>query len=438
MKKPFGVLVGVVLITVGMMSGCFENEQVDKTKIDTDSDGYNDAFDAFPDNSTEWEDSDGDGVGDNTDAFPQDTNETRDTDGDGVGDNADAFPLDPTEWQDSDGDGVGDNADFFPFDATRWEQPSSDPFLEYAEPFVEKVVFDDSGLQSYANAQIAGCSSSAKECHLNALYRDILLNYTVIAAPIDNSSIQTPQETISRKQGTCEDLSILLCSLLSTIGISSSLVFTADHVYALASDIDTDALWDVAEQSLIRLVEDRFGEPMYQPLVQTLVLEPAHIMYIGGDANKTFDGLIDFMTIEYSFQSTQPLDLFVVPTQVEFFALRDNGTKANVMYEWFDLTSKTGTIPQMFTFGGLVLLNNNTETATVNIDFVFTFQPSFYNTYNKNKLTVYDLGGKDAVVLDLTIGDFGFPGYDAVIVGAKTVMNPLTKQYSTLQEKPIT
>lgn len=431
MRKCVGMLVGALLITVGMMSGCFENTQVDITKIDTDGDGYNDAFDAFPTNDTEWQDSDGDGVGDNTDAFPQDVNETSDTDGDGVGDNADAFPFDQTEWQDSDGDGVGDNADFFPFDATRWEQPSSDPFLEYAAPFVEKVVVNDSGLQSYANAIIIGCGSSAKECQLNALYRDILMNYTCIAAPLDNSSLQTPQETISAKQGTCEDLSILLCSLLCNIGISSWLVFTSSHVYALASDVDTDMLWTIAEQSLIRLVEERFGEPMYQSLVQTLVLEPANIMYIGGDA-KTFTGLIDFMTIEYSFQSSQPLDVFVVPTQIEFFALRDNGTKTNIMYEWPDLSSKTGTIPQMFTFGGLVLLNNNTETATVSIDFEFMFQPSFYNSYNKNKLSVYDLGGKDAVALDPTVSDFGFPGYDLEISGEKTAVNPVSNQYVTL------
>ena len=432
MKKLIGMLVGALLITIGMTSGCLENEQVDNTKIDTDGDGYYDALDAFPTNSTEWQDSDGDGVGDNTDRFPQDSNETSDTDNDGVGDNADAFPLDPTEWQDSDGDGVGDNADFFPFDPTRWDQPVSDPFLTYAAPFIEKVVANDSGLQSYVNTIITGCGSSAKECQLNALYRDILMNYTCIAAPIDNSSLQNPQETISTKQGTCEDLSVLLCSLLCNIGFSAWLVFTSTHVYAMASGVDTDTLWTVAEQSLIRLVEERFGEPMYQPLVHTLALEPANIMYIGGDANKTFTGLIDFMTIDYSFQSNQPLDVFVVPTQIEFFALRDNGTKTNIMYEWVDLTSKTGTIPQMLTFGGLVLLNNNTETATVSIDFEFTFQPSFYNTYNNNKLTVYDLGGKDAVLLDPTTGDFGFPGYDAEIFGEKTAINPLSNQYVIL------
>jgi hypothetical protein len=430
-RKIVVVLIGVVLITIGLMSGCAEKRPEDKVETDTDGDGYNDALDAFPYNHTEWEDSDGDGVGDNTDAFPHDANETRDTDGDGIGDNADVFPLDPTEWQDSDGDGVGDNADYFPYDETRWEQPPPDIFLQHAEPYIEKVALDDSQLQAYAHSIINGLDSSGRECQVNALYRDVLKNYTCTPAPLDSGTLQTPQETIQKKEGTCEDLSILLCSLLSNIGIPSYLVFTDSHVYAMASDVNTDSLWECAEHSLIRQVEEIFGEPMYQPLVQTLTLAPAGVLYAGGDANKTFDGLIDYMTIVYSIQSDQPLHLFVVPTQTEFFALRDNGT-ANVTYEESNLTSKTGTIPQMLTFGGIVLLNNNTQTATVNVDFLFSFQPSFYDTYNENKLTVYEIVGKDSVLLDPTLGDYGFPGYDVEIVGEKKAINPLTKQYFTL------
>jgi hypothetical protein len=426
-KKIVVVLMGFVLIAIALMSGCTENKSENNAVIDSDGDGYNDTFDAFPNDKTEWVDSDGDGVGNNTDAFPQDANETKDSDGDGIGDNADAFPLDPAEWLDSDGDGIGDNADYFPDDPTRWEQPASDTFLEYAEPFIEKLVFDDSQLQAYADAIVSGSGSSSRECQVNALYRDVLMNYTCLAAPLDSGALQTPQETLQKKEGACEDLSILLCSLLSNSGIDSSLVFTDDHVYAMASDVNIDALWECADASLIHEVETAFGEPMYQPFVQTLILPPAGVLYIGGEA-KTFDGLIDYMTIDYSFQSDQPLHFFVVPTQVEFFGLRDNGT-ANVTSEEPNLTSKSGTIPQMLTFGGIVLLNNNTQTATVDIDFVFTLHPSFYATYNKDKLTAYEIEGKDAVILDPTVGKYGFPGYDAGVVGEKKVINPVTKQY---------
>jgi len=434
-RKIVVVLIGLVLITLGLLSGCAEKRPEVKDETDTDGDGYSDALDAFPDDSNEWEDSDGDGVGDNTDAFPHDANETRDTDGDGIGDNMDAFPLDPTEWQDSDADGVGDNADYFPYDATRWEQPLPDAFLQHAEPYIEKLVLDDSQLQTYANTIINGLDSSKRECQVNALYRDVLKNYTCTAAPMDNGTLQTPQETIQKKEGACEDLSILLCSLLSNIGIPSYLVFTDSHVYAMASDVNTDSLWECAEQSLILQVEERFGEPISQPFIQTYTLQSLNMLYAGGDEGKTFAGVIDFMTIDYRIESNLPLHMFVVPTQTEFFSLRD-GDIANfthiVQWEETNLTNKIGTIPQLFTFGGIILFNEGASAATVSFDFLFSFQPSFYDTYNKNKLTTYDIVGKDSVILDPTLGDYGFPGYDAEIVGEKKAINPLTKQYFTL------
>ena len=88
---------------------------------DRDGDGYSNAGDPFPDDSSQWADRDGDGRGDNPngnnpDAFPDDTSQWKDSDGDGYGDNpggnnGDEFPDDPTQWEDFDGDGFGDNQD---------------------------------------------------------------------------------------------------------------------------------------------------------------------------------------------------------------------------------------------------------------------------------------------------------------------------------------
>jgi hypothetical protein len=69
----------------------------------------------------------------------------------------------------------------------------------------------------------------------------------------------------------------------------------------------------------------------------------------------------------------------------------------------------------------------------VTVDLIFSFEASFYQTYNKDALTVYTLWGKNAVLLDPTVGNFGFPGYDAAVVGVKKAIDPLTKEYVTLQ-----
>ncbi len=97
---------------------------------DTDSDGYADVDDAFPNEVTQWNDTDGDGYGDEIGGFEGDacpstsgtSNRDRygctDSDNDGssdgdanwtAADGADTAPNDATQWLDSDGDGYGDN-----------------------------------------------------------------------------------------------------------------------------------------------------------------------------------------------------------------------------------------------------------------------------------------------------------------------------------------
>ncbi len=67
---------------------------------DTDSDGYNDSIDAFPNDNTEWLDTDGDGVGNNSDT---------DDDGDGMADAWETlYGLDPLDNSDAAGDLDGD------------------------------------------------------------------------------------------------------------------------------------------------------------------------------------------------------------------------------------------------------------------------------------------------------------------------------------------
>ena len=103
---------------------------------DMDSDGYADSDDAFPTDSTQWNDADGDGYGDestgnNPDACPTvagtstlDRFGCPDSDSDGasdedlsgtngpvwtITDGADILPNDASQWEDTDGDGFGDN-----------------------------------------------------------------------------------------------------------------------------------------------------------------------------------------------------------------------------------------------------------------------------------------------------------------------------------------
>lgn len=152
--------------------------------VDGDGDGWADAEDSYPMNSTQWLDTDEDGFGDEVngdfgDACPTisgtsfiDRFGCADSDGDGYSnpsdsytplDGADALPNDPTQWSDADGDGYGDQVngndpdtcpevygtssegfvlgcldsdgdgwadshDAFPADQTQWQDADSDGF----------------------------------------------------------------------------------------------------------------------------------------------------------------------------------------------------------------------------------------------------------------------------------------------------------------------
>jgi WD40 repeat protein len=102
---------------------------------DSDGDGWPDVEDSHPSDSSEWNDTDMDGFGDNTDdcvdVFGNSTNDLvgcEDLDGDGWSDAGDQFPDDSTEWADTDGDGFGDNTDVFPYENTQWLDTDGDGF----------------------------------------------------------------------------------------------------------------------------------------------------------------------------------------------------------------------------------------------------------------------------------------------------------------------
>ena len=126
MKNLKIMLIVLMVITFGFLSGCVEEEGKD-----TDGDGYSDDKDAFPNDPSEWEDTDNDGMGDNSDKFPNNPIEQYDSDNDGMGDNTDWDPYDPTQMVDRDGDGYGDNAsgkdgDAFPDDPNEWDDSDDD------------------------------------------------------------------------------------------------------------------------------------------------------------------------------------------------------------------------------------------------------------------------------------------------------------------------
>jgi transglutaminase-like putative cysteine protease len=155
-----------------------------------------------------------------------------------------------------------------------------DPVLRRAEPYINKIIYEDENITDYALSIIKNCSTNNKECQITAIYRHIVENYEYVSDPGDKELIRTPFETINLKGGDCEDLSILLNSLLESIGIKTFLVLTDSHAYSLAYDVDINNLWNYVEQSLISQVEKDSGDKIWAYYNDTFNIDRFHNEFI--------------------------------------------------------------------------------------------------------------------------------------------------------------
>ncbi|MDH7517697.1 MAG: transglutaminase-like domain-containing protein [Candidatus Thermoplasmatota archaeon] len=309
-----------------------------------------------------------------------------------------------------------------------------DPIIQRAEPYINKIVTNNITLRSYANSIIRdSCLSGDKECQINAVYRYVVENYNYISDPTGTELIQTPQETMQIKGGDCEDLAILLSSLLENIGIKTYLVLTENHAYCLASDVDTNALWTYVEQSLTTQVEKDWGGNIRQEFNQTFALKGYNNWYYGGNGS-SFVSPIDYLNISYDIVSDKPLHFYVVPSREDFDLCPEGKTFNHYpKYERENVLNFKGIASYLDKYGGIILCNNNLGDATITVNIMFYFHPSFYEMFKNQTITSYEIDYKNCVVLDPTAGVYGYPGYDARLTGEKIAMDPISKEYIYLK-----
>ncbi len=323
--------------------------------------------------------------------------------------------------------------------------PPKDPIIEKAELYLSKIVLEDMNLRTLASSITYSCRSGDKECQLNKIYRYVVDTHNYYSDPRRSEFIQTPFETIKMKGGDCEDLTILLTSLLENIGFKTYLVMTEDHAYALACGIDVDKLWAPSYESLIDTAAAEFGKKGdYSFMVksgalflvkneqETIALPQGYVWYYGGDGSKLSDP-IEFMNIEYSISSTQPLSIYFVPSKNEQEKIvNSQGFTHYPSCKKESIYRAAGTCANLGENGGIVLINHNSERATVNIDLTHYYEYSLKGLLPSNIISYYPHKGEQCVVLEATAGKMGYPGYSSA-TGKKTAIDPITKEYFFLE-----
>jgi hypothetical protein len=306
-----------------------------------------------------------------------------------------------------------------------------DKELRRAEPYLKNIVFDDETLRSYAFSICDQCEEEDKESVITILYRHIVEEFSYIPDPLDEEIIRSPQQTIQMKGGDCEDLSILLMSLLENLDIKTYLVLTDEHAYALAFDINISNLWQYVEQELIQQVEMDSGETLWQTYHETFTLKRKQVWYYGGEGTSLDESeSFDYLNLSYNITSSRPIDMYVVPSKQDFtdFTEKNDFTYYD-KHEYFEETEMQGTCGYMKKQGGILLSNSNWFNTEVSVNLSFYSHPSFYKLFENNTIRSYMIQGKQSIVLEPTAGVYGYPGYDANVTGKKTAIDPITKEY---------
>lgn len=322
--------------------------------------------------------------------------------------------------------------------------------IQRAEPYINKIAFDDINIRKKAVSIVSECPSGDKECHINKLYRYVVENYKYYSDPRDKELIQSPYETMDIKGGDCEDLTILLISLSENIGIKTYLVLTEKHAYSLACGVDTENLWQYIKEDIITQVSKDLKQKENMNIVikdgnlfvvsqrqETFVLKEGESYYYGGDGSK-FDSS-RYMNIEYSISSSKPITIYVVPSKRDFELMsKDKEFRHYPSCYKENVLKISDSCDRLKSYGGIILKNENQDIfsnkdATINLEIKFYFYYPLYKFIKDQKITYYEIENQKCIVLDATAGRYGYPGYDANLKGEKLAIDPITKKYAYLE-----
>ncbi len=101
---------------------------------------------------------------------------------------------------------------------------STSEFAKFVQPKNPEIKYIANRISTQA------CESSTI-CYAKAQYYYVRDNINYIKDPIRSEYIEPPIEVFASGGGDCESGSILLASLLESIGVNAQLVFTTNHAY---------------------------------------------------------------------------------------------------------------------------------------------------------------------------------------------------------------
>ncbi|MHC1605439.1 MAG: transglutaminase-like domain-containing protein [Candidatus Methanofastidiosia archaeon] len=318
--------------------------------------------------------------------------------------------------------------------------PTEDPIAE-AIPYLNAIVVFDPGLRALSAQILESCEDPSKECRVNAIYRYVVENMKYYSDPRGAEYIQTPQETLQIGGGDCEDLTILLCSLLENVGIKTYMVLTEDHAYSLVCGVDPDNMWKYIGESMIeQLAKDLSESGEYQSYYEDkeLFLKTGEYVeerlgadeaiYYGGDG-KTFDSPVDYMNICIDFDCTRDVEIYVIPSYDDF----ENFISGEEYYYYencvWDGYRGQPCCSEIYQDGGVMIYNYNNASAIYKLTITKFYHISPDLITSDEEITYYELGGDICIVMEATGGVYSYPGLDLSDATTRIAIDPITLEY---------
>jgi len=102
------------------------------------------------------------------------------------------------------------------------------------EDFINFLDKDNAEIKYIADRVVSSACPYNKLCYAKALYYFVKENFNYIPDPTGVEYVKKPEETLANRGGDCDDLALLLASLLESVGIKTRFVFIPRHVYIQA------------------------------------------------------------------------------------------------------------------------------------------------------------------------------------------------------------
>ena len=308
--------------------------------------------------------------------------------------------------------------------------PGSDRTVRMLWPYTSKVKTKNKKLKKLATHIAEGCPSKDKNCRVNRIYRFVVDNHKYIWDPDNGKTniIQSPFETMKRKGGDCEDLAILLNSLLENIGIRTYLILAKDHMYSFACGIDLKGMRRYIRKSLAKRGLEGFAKRWEVPFVsegsesylvhrikRVVVIKPLSELrgiYVPLPSHKY--GSIA-VKIKYSISSLHPVSAVLVGKSKTKITRKKRKISGN---------------GRMTKAGDLFMYNENKQPIKVAYDVRIYYQREELPEINEFWYDIVD--GKKCVVLDPAAGKSSYPGLVSVTKGKNIAIDPITRRYFRL------